>query len=119
MLLYLDDDSIHRVVVALLRKAGHDVVLPADVGLSGADDAVHLTHAVRVGRPLLSYNHDDFEHLHILIETASGHHPGIVVIRRDNDKRDLKPRAIVAALGKLIASGDRITDHLTILNQYR
>jgi Domain of unknown function (DUF5615) len=119
MLLYLDDDFIHGIVVVLLRKAGHDVVLPADVGLSGADDSVHLTHAIRKGRPLFSFNHDDFEQLHTLIETAGGHHPGILIVRRDNDKRDLKPHGIVKALAKLLATGDPIPDHFTILNQYR
>ncbi len=119
MLLYLDDDFIHGVVVALLRKAGHDVLLPADVGLSGADDPVHLTYAIRAGRPLLSYNHDDFEQLHILIETAGGHHTGILIVRRDNDKRDLRPHGVVKALAKFLATGDPIQDHFTILNQYR
>ena len=119
MLLYLDDDAIQGVLVKLVRKAGHDIVLPADCGLSGADDPVHLTHAVRVGRPLMTYNHDDFEQLHLLVAAAGGRHPGIVVIRKDNDKRDLKPHGIVAALEKLIASGDPIPDHFTILNQYR
>ena len=33
MLLYLDDDIIDGVLVKLLRKAGHDVMIPADVGL--------------------------------------------------------------------------------------
>ena len=119
MLLYLDDDSIHRVVVALLRKAGHDIVLPADAGLSGADDPVHLTHAIRTGRPLFSFNHDDFEQLHILIETAGGHHPGVLIVRRDNDKRDLKPHEIVKALANFIVSGNQLADQFVILNHYR
>ena len=45
MLLYLDDDIIETVLVKLLRKAGHDVVIPADGGLAGADDPVHFTRA--------------------------------------------------------------------------
>lgn len=119
MLLYLDDDAIHGVLVHLLRKTGHDIVLPADAGLSGADDPVHLTNAIRSMQPLLSYNHDDFEQLHILIQTAGGHHPGIMIVRRDNDKRDLKPHGIVKALGRFIASGNPLADQFVILNHYR
>src|SRR5437879_1466277 len=47
MRLYLDDDLANPLLAGLLRKAGHDVVLPADVGMSGQDDAVHLTYAIR------------------------------------------------------------------------
>ncbi len=119
MLLYLDDDTVHSVLVKLLRKAGHDVQIPADVGLVGVHDPVHLTHAIRTGRVLLSHNHDDFKRLHILIQTAGGHHPGILMVRKDNNKRDLRPPGIVVALGKLIASGDPIPDYFTILNTYR
>jgi hypothetical protein len=119
MLLYLDDDSIDGVFVKLLRKAGHDVVIPADARLAGADDAVHLTHAVRSGWPLLSCNHDDFEQLHILIAAAGGHHPGILIVRKDNDRRDLKPGGIVVALANFLASGNPLADQFVILNQYR
>lgn len=47
MKLYLDDDSAAGLLVRLLRQDGHDVRLPADIGLSGEEDAVHLTHAGR------------------------------------------------------------------------
>jgi Domain of unknown function (DUF5615) len=76
---------------------------PADVGMAGSDDAVHLEHAVRVNRVLLSHNHRDFENLHNLLMTAQGHHPGILIVRKDNDpKRDLNERGTVRALGKLM-----------------
>jgi predicted nucleotidyltransferase len=35
------------VLVQLLRVAGHDVLLPADLGIAGAEDPVHLRHAIR------------------------------------------------------------------------
>ena len=38
MKIYLDDDSASRRLSLLLRKAGHDVSLPADLGTSGAAD---------------------------------------------------------------------------------
>jgi DNA-binding response OmpR family regulator len=85
MRVYLDDDSAALLLARLLRQAGHDVELPADVGLSGEDDAVHLTHASKYDRVLLTGNHRDFLNLHNLIAQAQGHHPGILVVRRDND----------------------------------
>ena len=119
MLLYLDDDSNADLLVKLLQKAGHDVQIPAGAGIAGAEDADHLIHAIRTGRVLLSHNHDDFKRLHVLVETAGGHHPGVAIVRKDNDRRDLKPHGIVNCLAKLLATGDPVPDHLTILNQYR
>jgi hypothetical protein len=46
MNLYLDDDSIRGLLIRLLVADGHDVVTTVDVGLSGADDPVHLREAI-------------------------------------------------------------------------
>ena len=119
MRLYIDDDSIARVLVRMLRTSGYDVEVPADAGLSGAEDPIHLTHAVRQQRVCPTGNHHDFRILHELILEAAGHHPGILVIRKDNDpKRDLSPRGVVQALGNLAASGMALTNQLQILNHW-
>ena len=69
---------------------------------------------------MLSYNHDDFELLHLLIEQAQGHHPGGLIVRRDNDpKRDLKAAGIVRAIRNLEAAGVPIRDEYIILNHWR
>ena len=58
-----------------------------------------------MGRVLLSHNYRDFEELHDLILAAQGHHPGLLVIRKDNDpRRDLKPSGIVRAIANLTAT---------------
>jgi hypothetical protein len=120
MRLYLDDDTASALLTRLLRQADHDVEIPGDVGLTGSVDAVHLTHAIREDRVLLSGNHDDFEVLHDLLMQAGGHHPGIAIIRRDNDPhRDLTPRGIVTALRNLIDAGVPLRDGFHILNQWR
>jgi hypothetical protein len=67
MRIYLDDDSAAQLLARLLRQAGHEVQIPADVGLLGEDDAVHLTHAVKDDRVLLTGNHRDFLNLHNLV----------------------------------------------------
>jgi predicted nuclease of predicted toxin-antitoxin system len=120
MRLYLDDDSVAARLIALLRQAGHDVQIPADIGMAGEDDAVHLTHAVQDDRVLLTHNYHDFENLHNLVLAVQGHHPGILVVRREKDrKRNLKPVDIVRAIARLEASGTPIADSYHILNAWR
>jgi hypothetical protein len=58
MRLSLDDDSASALLVRLLNRAGHDVRLPADLGIAGRNDPVHLTRAVLEGRAFLTFNHD-------------------------------------------------------------
>lgn len=120
MILYLDDDSINPHLVRLLTADGHDVQVPAAVGLAGRLDAEHLTHAAKDGRVLLTHNYRDYNALHVLVLTLGGHHPGILTVRQDNDpKRDLKPSGIVRAIRKLLAAAVPIPDELHVLNQYR
>src|SRR5438105_7130767 len=117
MRLYLDDDSASTLLSRLLRHAGHDVRLPSEVGMAGEDDPVHFTQAIREDRVLLSHNHHDFEDLHNLLAVGGGHHPGILVVRKDNDpKRDLSVPGIVRAIGKLRAAGVELKDHFYVLN---
>jgi predicted nuclease of predicted toxin-antitoxin system len=85
MRLYLDDDSVDPGLIRLLRRDGHDVEVPADVGLAGSSDQVHLAHAIRHRRVIVTRNYRDFEALHDLVAVAgNGHHCGIVVVRFDN-----------------------------------
>lgn len=120
MRLYLDDDSASPLLAQLLRKAGHDVQMPGDAGTTGSPDAVHLTRAIADQRVCLTKNHDDFWILHNLIKQACGHHPGIFVVRQDNDPtRDLTPKGIVSTIRKLEAAGVPIQDEFIILHHWR
>jgi hypothetical protein len=111
MRIYLDEDSAGTLLTRLLQNAGHDVQRPADVGLVGAHDAVQLTHAIRERRICLSHNYGDFEYLHLLVREAQGHHPGILVVRREkNPKRNLAQRDIVRALAKLEGAAVPLVD---------
>src|SRR5947209_11328495 len=103
MNLYLDDDSAQGLLVRLLAAAGHDAQTSADAGNAGKKDPAHLMHAIRTGRVLLTHNYDDFQLLHELVILVGGHHPGVLVVRKDNDPtRDLKPHHIVRAIRKLV-----------------
>jgi hypothetical protein len=120
MHLYLDDDSVRSVLIRRLAAAGHDILIPADIGIAGQEDATHMMCAIRTGRVLLTHNHDDFALLHDLVLLAGGHHSGILVVRRDNDPtRDMSPGAIVRAIQNLVASEVMIRDSFNILNHWR
>ena len=102
MNLYLDDDSAKGALVARLRKAGHQAMVPADASLSGAADPSHFLHAVQQGLVLLTKNHDDFKVLHLLVQATNGRHTGILAIRCDNDpNRDMKDVDILRAIRNL------------------
>ena len=120
MNLYLDDDSASGLLVTLLKKSGHQVTVPADIDLSGVSDPRHLFHAVQHALVLLTRNHDDFEDLHNLIQVTGGQHPGILVVRLDNDPtRDLKERDDVRAIANLERAGVPTANDLHIVNHWR
>ena len=120
MNIYLDDDMAAALLARLLRNDGHDVMLPADAGLSGDKDAVHFRHAALNGRTIITGNHDDYKVLHTLVVDLGGHHSGLLAVRKDNDpKRDLKPPGIVRALRNLENANAPIADQFIVLNHYR
>jgi hypothetical protein len=120
MNLYLDDDSAKASLVKLLRQFGHHVSIPADASLSGASDPRHLRHTVQSDLVLLTRNHDDFEDLHLLIHATGGNHPGLLVVRYDNDPaRDMKDRDIARAVANLEKAGVAIANEFHILNHWR
>ncbi|MCY3023268.1 MAG: DUF5615 family PIN-like protein [Planctomycetota bacterium] len=119
MRLYLDDDSADPILARFLRQAGHDVELPVEAGSRGARDAAHLTRAILQNRVLLSRNYADFRALHTLVLAAQGHHSGILIIRSDNDARDMKAYEIAKVLARLQAAKVALPDEITVLNQWR
>ena len=120
MRIYLDEDIASALLAQLLRRAGHDVLVPADLGLSGEADAVVLRNAIREDRSLLSRNYRDFENLHLLVLEAQGQHRGILVERFDDDpKHNMTPKDIVRAVGNIEASGISLVNEYQILNQWQ
>jgi predicted nuclease of predicted toxin-antitoxin system len=120
MNLYLDDNSVKASLVTLLRRAGHQVALPADFGLSGASDPRHLAACAGQKQVLMTRDHDDFLDLHDLVQATHGCHSGILVVRADNDPvRDMKNRDIVRALANLEAARIPFENEFHILNHWR
>ena len=88
-----------------LRTAGHDVVLATNVGLTSVSDARVMVWAVGQNLPVMTRDHGDFADLHDLVAAVGGHHPGILVVRFDNDPHhNLTERAIATALSNLESS---------------
>ena len=120
MKIYLDDNLADKTLGVLLAKAGYPVVRPADVALMGVSDPCHLRYAIENGLVFLTGDRDDFRDLHYLVLAAGGSHPGIMVVRFDNDPtRDMRPKHIVSALGKLHRAGIALPSALITLNHWR
>ena len=68
----------------------------------------------------MTANYDDYEDLHKLVVELQGHHCGVLIIRKDNDrKRDLTNHEIVRAIRNLLAANVPIADQFIILNHWR
>ena len=121
MRLYIDDDSVDPGLIRLLRRDGHDVQVPADVGLVGISDRAHLAHAIRDRRAVLTKNHRDFEALHDLVVLAAhGHHAGILNVLFDNNPRNTMSAGDIArAVRNLENAGVAIADSYYELNHWQ
>jgi hypothetical protein len=118
--LYLDEDTADAVLFKLLAAYGHDVIVTMSEEMSGETDPKHLIRSIQTLRALMTHNHKDFRDLHYLIKAAGGMHPGIPVIRKDNDSaRDLSPGGIANAIRKLESSRQVIENEYHTLNQWR
>ncbi len=118
----VDENISNRRLAPRLRGAGHDVVLAEEVGLLLLTDprVLVLAWAIGEGRPVLTRDYEDFVDLHDLILASGGHHPGLLVVRFDNDpSHNLTDRGIVSALTNLESSGVPIPDQIHVLNHWR
>ena len=113
--IYLDDCANDRRLVRLLRAAGHAVTIPADVGLTGADDPDHFRHAAANGLVVLTKNPLDFERLH----QAHPVHAGVFAVYQDNRPGDMTPTDITRAVGNIEAAGVPIAGQFVVLNAWR
>ena len=107
----------------ILAQMPHQRSISKNVAIVTGDRENRNFRAVwleRDDRALLTGNHRDFVNLHNLVMQATGHHSGILVVRRDNDpRRDLTPSGIVRAIQNLLRAGITISDDVIILNHWR
>jgi hypothetical protein len=112
--IYLDDCAYDKELVQRLEAAGHQVVTPAQAGITGQPDEVHFRHAAEHGLVSLTKNPDDFLELH----GKNASHAGLLVIYQDNDPdRDMNNAEIVRAIGNLEAAGATFSG--MVLNAWR
>jgi predicted nuclease of predicted toxin-antitoxin system len=120
MKILIDENMNRRRLASFLQAAGHDVVPASDVGPMSDSDARVMVWAIGQDRPVLTQDHEDSSDLHDLVLACGGHHPGMLIVRFDNDPRhNLTDPGIVTALGNLEASGVPIPDQVHVLNQWR
>ena len=110
--------SIHYTLI--IKKSTRFHIMGEKSGLGSVSDARVLAWAVAQDRPVLTRDHEDFADLHDLVVAVGGHHPGILVVRFDNDPRhNLTERAIATAIGNLESSGVAVVDRIHVLNHWR
>jgi predicted nuclease of predicted toxin-antitoxin system len=114
--LYLDDCIFSHVLRRLLLLAGFRVVIPADVGLSGARDREHFAYARDHGLTLVTRDPDDF----LLLHGAQSDHAGLLLVYRENNPaRDMSAVDIVRAIQNILAAGIPIAGQVHVLNHWR
>jgi len=120
MKIYLDDSRADKALASMLKKAGHKVLRPADVGLFGASDPRHFQWAINHDHLVLTADRVDFLELHELLLDSGGEHPGVMVVRYSDDpKKDMKVAQIVRAVNNLAKSGLSTVNQFFVLNQWR
>jgi predicted nuclease of predicted toxin-antitoxin system len=114
--LYLDDSAASRQLSRLLREAQHEVTVPADMGLAGADDEEHFAYARAHNLVLLTKDTGDFPQLYQDVPD----HPGLLLVYRDNDaRRDMHDADIVRAVANLQQAGVPIAGAMHVLNHWQ
>ena len=111
----MDEDSQDKILVRLLRRAGHDVITVNEVSLTGQQDPVVLDYARQTQRLLFTFNCDDFQALH----DANPNHPGILVVYHNDDfSKDMGFKAIVRAIANLENANIPLANQFISLNQW-
>ncbi len=114
---HLDHNVSHRLG-ALLRLDGHDVVTAWTLGLSGAEDDVHLSTAADDDRVLITQNGRDFRLLHGAWLRWSAKwrvtaiHAGILIIPQSQALSDVEASREIHALVRTTALANELFEYL-------
>ena len=113
--LLIDEDAQDKILVKMLKKAGHDVLTVNEAGLASQEDSVVFSHACSTNRILLTLNCRDFEILH----QANSNHPGIFAIYQEaNPLKKMSFKAIVRAIANLENANIPLPNQFISLNQW-
>ncbi len=113
--LLLDEDIQAKLLVTLLKKAGHDALTINDVNLTGQLDPIVFHYAKQTNRIFLTQNCHDFEDLHRI----NPNHPGILAVYHEaNPLKDMSLKAIVKAISNLEAAKIPLVNQFIALNHW-
>ena len=113
--LLIDEDTQAKLLVTLLKKAGHDVVTVNDIDFMGRIDPLVLDFARQENRVLLTQNCDDYEALHDI----NPNHPGILAVYNDdNPSKNMSFPKIVKAIANLEAASIPVANQFIPLNAW-
>ena len=120
MRILIDENMSSPRLAAAMLAAGHDVEFSTAGGRKSQSDARVMTDAIGQGRLVLTRDYEDYADLHDLVIASGGRHPGILIIRFDDEpSRNLSHRAICTALANLASAGMPIDSQVHVLNQWR
>lgn len=118
--LYLDDCADDDTLIALLRRAGHQVQTPRLAGTSGVLDSEHLDYAAHHSYTLLTKDPADFIELHTQWHGMRRVHSGILLVYEEKEvSKNMSRSQIVATIQSLLAAAVPIVNHVHILNHWR
>lgn len=113
--LLIDEDSQDKVLLKLLRKAGHDVVTVNEAGLMSQPDIVVFRYAVEKNRVILTFNCGDFE----IIHEENPCHSGILAVYKNDDySKDLTFKELVRAIANLESATFALANQFISLNHW-
>jgi len=113
--LLLDEDIQARLLVRLLREAGHDVLTVNEAGLQGSSDLEILMFALRETRVVLTRNPSDFQ----VLSTRVTDHVGIIGVYQHKDHtKNIGFRDIVSSLENVESMGIVLAGEFVSLNRY-
>jgi len=113
--LYLDEDSMDRVLVDALRARGIDILTVQEVGTQGYTDERQLDWATQQKRVLYSHNIADFCRLHSAwVELGKIHH-GIALLQQNTTIGD-QVRGIASLMHTKTA--EEMVSQLLFLRQF-
>lgn len=114
--LYLDDDSLDKVLVKALRDNTIDVVTTREARMAGRDDEEHLAYAAERGRVLCSFNTRDFCRIHRDWMDQNRSHSGIILAQQRRYSPGEQMRRILRIV--LSLSADDMKDRVEFLTSW-
>ena len=117
MKLLVDEDTKAKILMKLLRKAGHDVVSTQDLGIDTVEDPDVFAEAQKLGRVMLTKNTEHYLKLHKQ-QKESGHFGVLAIYENANPDKDMSYDDIVNAVGNIETAKISLSNNFQSLNTW-